>query len=157
MKYIHRRLKFLSSGLLICPSHWGSLPWHTELHRPSDEHTFSVKALLQQEFRAQSSAQSCQLLKSVLHWASASHQTGFSWSRAFETSRCKGKSLYTRLYALHRLFQQRGLVLCSLLLCTGTLRSQALFDAAVEGAVSGFIALFLNKTELNVLKMVSDI
>lgn len=37
----------------------------------------------------------------------------------------------------------------------GTLRSQALFDAALEGSVSGFIALFLNKTELSIMKMVS--
>lgn len=83
----------------------------------------------------------------------------FSWSKAFETSRCKGESLYAQLYMLHRLFQQRRLLLCdsSLLLRTGTLRSQAFFDAAVEGTVSGFIALFLNKTEQNIIKKVSDI
>lgn len=83
---------------------------------------------------------------------------GFSWSKAFETTRGKGKSLYAQLYTLHRLLQQRGLPLCdsALLLRTGTLRSQALFDAAVEGTTSGFIDLFLNKTELNIIKMVSD-
>lgn len=72
-------------------------------------------------------------------------------------SRRKGTSLSARLYALHGLFQQRGLLLCSLLLSAGALRSQALFDAAVEGAVLGFTALFLNKTVLNVIKMVSDL
>ena len=84
---------------------------------------------------------------------------GFSWSTAFETSHRKGESLYAWLYTLHRLLQQRGLLLCdsSLLLHMGTLRSQALIDAAVEGTISGFIALFLNKTELNIIKMVSDI
>ena len=120
-----------------------------------------VKALLQQELSAQSSAQTCQLLKSTLCGAAASHQTGFSWSKAFETSRCKGEWLYAWLYTLHRLLQQRGLLLCdsSLLLRMGTLRSQKspLFDAAVEGTISGFMALFLNKTEPNIIKIVSDI
>lgn len=35
-------------------------------------------------------------------------------------------------------------------------QKSALFDAALDGTISGFVDLVLNKTELNTIKVVSD-
>lgn len=143
---IHTGLQNFSPQVFWSVWSWGSCPWHTELHKASDECTFLVKAFLQQEFRALSSAQTCQFLKSVLHWALASHQMGFSWSRAFVTPCCKGGPSHTAVHTA-QLLQQGATALWELPAPPrGNAWKSALFDAALEGIISGFTALVLHKT-----------
>lgn len=100
------------------------LPW-----LPADE----------QEFGVQSSKQTCHLLKSVLHSAPASHWKGSAGAKHFRHPIVR-MNLFIAIHITQAF--PTGLCGSSLLLCTVTLRSQALFDAATEGTVSGFTALY---------------